>query len=91
MKDASFSESHTIANEVQVDLHMLGTLVLYRVGGEVHSAHIITIYKCGARGRSMEFLQQLAQPTGLRHTVRDRPVLCLGTGTGYGVLPLRRP
>ena len=41
MQDADFTEGDSFSNEVQVDLNMLGSLMLNRVGGEVNGADII--------------------------------------------------
>jgi hypothetical protein len=43
MEYADLTDSNTILNKVQVDLHMLGTLVLNRIVGEVDSTYVVTI------------------------------------------------
>ena len=43
MEDPNIVNSNPVANEVQVDLHMLRSLMLNGVGGEIHSANIIAV------------------------------------------------
>ena len=40
---AHVAEGHALADEVEVDLHVLGALVLYWVGGEVHGADVVAV------------------------------------------------
>ena len=43
MQDFGFTERHAITNKVEINLYMLGPLVLHRVGGHVHGTDVITI------------------------------------------------
>jgi hypothetical protein len=40
MENPNIANSHPVPNEVQVNLHMLRSLMLNRVGGEVHDADV---------------------------------------------------
>jgi hypothetical protein len=42
MKDANITTSNVFPREVEVDLDVLGTLMLNRVGGHVDCADVIT-------------------------------------------------
>ena len=81
MEDPNIADSDPVANEVQVDLHMLRSLMLDGVGGEVHGADVVVVDERALGERAME----------LRHTVSDSTVLRLGTGAGDNRLPLGRP
>ena len=41
MEDPNVADSDPVANEVQVDLHMLRSLMLNGVGGEIHGADVV--------------------------------------------------
>jgi hypothetical protein len=43
MQDADITDGNVFPDEVEVDLDMLGMLVLNGVGGEVDSADIVTV------------------------------------------------
>ena len=56
MKNTNFAESHLLANEVDVDLNVLGTAVMNWVGYHVDSADIVAIDDSGDSQRNMQFL-----------------------------------
>ena len=60
MRDADFTEGDSFSDEVQVNLDMLGSLMLDWVGGEVDSTDVVTIDQCGATERTAKFLQKLS-------------------------------
>jgi hypothetical protein len=84
VKNTHLTKSNSITNKVKVDLDVLGALVLNRVCRHVDGANIVTKHHGGSQERSMEFLQELAEPRGLG----DGAVLGLGTGARHGVLAL---
>jgi len=43
MEDPNIADSDPVANEVQVDLHMLRPLILNGVGGDIHGADVIAV------------------------------------------------
>jgi hypothetical protein len=49
--------SHTLADEVQIDLHMLCALVLYGIGGEVDGADVVAVDKGGALKGAVELVE----------------------------------
>jgi hypothetical protein len=82
MEDADLTDDNLLSNEMKINLHMLRALMLNRVGGEVHDS--------AARWRSLELMQELAQPDGLSHTIDDSTVLVFDVGAGDNSLPLGR-
>jgi hypothetical protein len=81
----------TFSNKVEINLHMLGTLMLNEVGREVDGADVIAVDQRAPRQRTLELMEQLPQPSGLGHTIRDNTVLDLRVGTGDDSLPFGRP
>ena len=47
MKNADSTDGNTFPDEMEVDLHMFGALMLNRVGGEVDCADIVAIDEAG--------------------------------------------
>jgi hypothetical protein len=80
----------TFSDKMEINLHMLGALMLNVVGGEVHSANVVAVDKGAPRRWFLEFMEQLSQPSGLSHTVGDSMVLSLRAGTGDDILPFGR-
>ena len=91
MKNASLAKSHSVTNEVQVDLDMLGALMLNGVTSEIGSTDVITIYNGGSGGRVFKLKEKLAQPTGPGDTICNTSIFRFGTGAGGGGLPLGGP
>jgi hypothetical protein len=91
MEDADLTDGDLLSDKMEINLYMLGTLMLNRVGGEVHGDDVVTVDKGAPRRRALELMEQLLQPSGLRHTVGDDTVLSLRAGTGDDSLPFGRP
>ena len=47
VKNADSTKSHSFSNKVKINLNVLGTLMLNRVGRHVNGADVITINQCG--------------------------------------------
>jgi hypothetical protein len=91
MKDADLTDDNLLSDEMKINLYMLHALMLNGVGGEVHNADVVAVDESAARWRSLELMQELAQPGGLSHTIGDGTVLDFSTGAGDDSLPLGRP
>ena len=49
MKNMDFSKSNTIMQKVQINVHVLGALMLDQIVGEVHNTDVVTVNHCGFR------------------------------------------
>ena len=88
MKNVNSSTGDLFVDEVKIDLDMFRALVLDGVGGEVDDADVVAEDQ-GARGqRTVELLEQLAEPGRLIHAVCHGAVLGLGAGAGDDQLVL---
>jgi len=47
VKNADSTKSHSFSDEVKINLNVLGTLMLNRVGRHVHGADIVAVDQCG--------------------------------------------
>ena len=45
MKYSDSSKGHTLPNKMEIDLHMLGPLVINWICGQIHDTDVVTIYK----------------------------------------------
>jgi hypothetical protein len=86
MKNPNITNSHSVSNEVQVNLHMLRPLMLNRVG-ELHDADVVAVDECALGERVVK----LSKPGRLSHAVSNSPVRCLSTRATDNWLSLRRP
>jgi hypothetical protein len=91
VQDVDITDGHAFPNEVEVDLDMLGVLVLNRVGGEVDDTDVIVVDESDLRERGMELLEELSEPTSFGHSTGHGTVLSLDTRPGHDVLPLGGP
>jgi hypothetical protein len=91
MEDADLTDGNLLSDKMKINLHMLGVLMLNRVGGEVHDADIVAVDKCASRRQGLELVEQLTQSSGLSHAVGNGTILGLGAGEGDDDLSLDRP
>ena len=80
MKYTDSPKGDPFPDEVKVDFHVLGTLMLNGVGGEVDGADVVAVDEAGRFQRMMQFLQKLPQPGGFGDAVGNCSVFGLGTG-----------
>jgi len=57
MKNTDGSNGDPFPDEVEVDFHVLGSLMLDGVGGEVDGANVIAVDEAGGLQRLMQLLQ----------------------------------
>jgi hypothetical protein len=91
MEDTDLTNDNLLSDEMKINLHMLRALMLNGVGGEVHGADVVAVDESATRWRSLELMQEMAQPGGLSHTIGDGTVLGFNAGAGDDSLPLGRP
>jgi hypothetical protein len=46
MEDANLTDGDLFSDEVKINLHMLGALVLNGVVGEVHGTYVVAVDEC---------------------------------------------
>jgi hypothetical protein len=84
MEDADLIDENFLSDKMKINLHMLRTLMLNGVGGEVHDADVVTVDESATRWRCLELMQELVQSGGLSHTIGDGTVLGFGAGASPG-------
>jgi hypothetical protein len=43
MKDTNLTDGNILSDKMKINLHMLGASMLNGIGGEVHSADVVTV------------------------------------------------
>jgi hypothetical protein len=56
MKNTNFAQGHLLADEVDVDLNVLGTVAMNRVGCHIDSDDVVAVDDSGDPQRNMQFL-----------------------------------
>jgi len=75
MHNADITSSHAFPHKVKINLDVLGTLMLNRIGGHVDSTDVITINQFGAAKGSVKLLNELAQPCRLSNSISHCMIL----------------
>jgi hypothetical protein len=91
VQDTDITDGNAFPDEVEIDLDILCTLVLNRIGGEVDGANVTAVDEIALRQRSMELLEEEPEPTSFSHAVGHDAILSLGAQEGDDILTLRGP
>ena len=91
MEHTDLTHGNTIANEVEIDLDVFGTLMLDGVGGHVDGADVVAEDDRRRRRWSMKLLEKLPKPTRLSHGVSHGAVLGFSARARDRVLSLGGP
>ena len=54
MQNTKITNGDSLPDEVKINLNVLGSLMLYRVGGHVDGTDVVAIHQCGAPERAMQ-------------------------------------
>jgi hypothetical protein len=73
VKDKNISTGNMLTNKVKINLNMLGTLMLDKVGGEVDHAEVVAVDQGGPRQGVVQLQKQLTESARLHHTVCHGP------------------
>ena len=85
------TKSYLFPNKMDINLNVLGALMMNRVGGEIDRRDIITVDNRGLVNRRQELMEKLLEPRTLSNDVGDGAVLRFSTGAGDNGLPPGRP
>jgi hypothetical protein len=91
VEDTNFLDGNSLADKVEIDLNMLGALVLNGVGGEVDGAGVVAVDQSGPQQGVVQLHKQLTKPACLCHAVGHGAVLRLSARAGDDVLTLWEP
>jgi hypothetical protein len=57
MEDADLTDGNLLSYKIKINLHVLGELMLNRVGGEVHGADVVAVDKSALRRWGLELVE----------------------------------
>jgi hypothetical protein len=89
VEDPNSTGGDIITDEVEIDLYMLGPLVLHGVGGEVDRADVVAVDQRAPGEGTVNLGEELPEPGSLCHAVGHGTVLRLDTRAGDDRLALR--
>jgi hypothetical protein len=91
IENSELPELNTFTKKVNVQLNVLGALVMNRIRRHVHSGHIVAKDHGHLADGATEFIEELAEPNAFGHRICHRTVLCFGARVGHHGLAFRRP
>ena len=81
MYDSKFTESNLLAYEVDVQLNVLSSSMMNRIGGHVDSRHVVTENNRGFGKGTVELAKQLSELDAIGDSVGHRTIFRLRTGS----------
>jgi len=60
MKNTHITKCNTLPNEMKIDLHMFGALMLNGIGGHIDSTDVVAVHQGCLAQRSVQLRQELA-------------------------------
>jgi hypothetical protein len=75
MKNTDSTKGNPFTDEMEINFHVLGVLVLNWVGGEVDSTDVVAVDEAGSVERMVEFMKKLSEPRDLSDTICNCSVL----------------
>jgi hypothetical protein len=91
MHDADIANSNAHPDKVDINLNVLGVLVLYGVGGHVDGADVVAVNQRSTLWWCVELKEKLSQPGGLCNAIGHGTILSFCAGPRDCVLTLQRP
>jgi hypothetical protein len=91
VKNAELSHCNLFSNEVDVELNVLGSMMMHGVLRHVDGRHIVAVRNGGFGNVDTELAEEMPDPGSLGDDVRDSTILGLGAGAGHRQLALGRP
>ena len=80
MQDTDIANGNALLDEVKIDLNVLSSLMLNRVGSQVDCTDVVAVHQCGAPEGSIELQKKPAEPGGLSNPIGHRAILGFSAG-----------
>ena len=81
MENTDIAKSYLFPNKMQVDLYVLGALMLNRVGRHVDGADVVTVDQCSSTKRCVQLKKKLAQPSRLSDCISNDAILSVSNAS----------
>jgi len=85
------TEGDLLSNKMEINLNMLGPLMLHWVAEEIYSTDIVAIDQGGTARGVAKLKKQLTQPGSFSNTIRHSMIFSFGTRSRDRMLTLGRP
>lgn len=85
------SHSNLVTHKVEINLNMIGTLMLDQVGGHVHGADIVVEDNGDLGEKMVKFMEKLVHPSSLGDCIGNSTVFSLSAGVRDYCLAFGRP
>jgi hypothetical protein len=85
------TKSHLLATEVDIQINMFSSSMMHWICGEIDITHIVIVNDSSGLHRTLQFLQQLTNPTRLSDGEGNNSIFSLIADVGDGGLTPRRP
>ena len=79
MEDPDAPKSHLLTNKVYIELNMLRSTMMDRVGGEVDGGDVVAVDERGLVNITKQLLEQLTELRAFSNGVSHCSILSLGT------------
>lgn len=79
MENSDLTKGGTFTNEMKIDFDVFCSLVLDRIGSEIHNTHIVTIYDHSRVDRTVELKKEVTVSSGFSYGICDSALYCFST------------
>lgn len=91
MKSTHLTCGYFVSDKVQINLHMLCTLMMDRVGWHIHNTNVITVNNSSFGRHIVKLEKKIMNPTCFSHTICNTHVFGFDTGPGSRILTFGGP
>ncbi|XP_047085243.1 abscisic acid 8'-hydroxylase 3-like [Lolium rigidum] len=91
MENAHSTKSNLLTDEMDIQLNVFGSPVMYWIGRHVYCTEIIAINNGGCMNRTVQLLKYMANPTSFSNTGGHGTIFCFSRRARYRGLSARGP
>jgi len=81
MKNLDVSQCDSLPDEVEIDLNVLGALMLNWITGHIDGADVVTVDQCSSTKRCVQLKKKLAQPSRLSDCISNGAILSVSNAS----------
>ena len=81
MKNLDMFQFDSLPDEVEIDLNMLGVLMLNWITGHINGADVVTVDQCSSTKRCVQLKKKLAQPSHLSDCISNGAILSVSNAS----------
>ena len=81
MKNLDVSQGDSLPDEVEIDLNVLGALMLNWITGHIDGADVVIVDQCSSTKRCVQLKKKLAQPIRLSDCISNGAILSVSNAS----------